>query len=863
MKRLKTLALLALMAVTAQAAGSHLITDDAYRAQMEQTFAQQMQLIGSQFYNLEGLNPTQQEREALQFLYAYSPIADVTDYSTAFYLDAVRATLDARATMPWGQQVPELLWRHFVLPLRVNNENLDSARVVLYRTLKPRIAGMTMSEAVLEVNHWCHEQVTYAPSDGRTLAPLACMVNALGRCGEESTFTVSALRAVGIPARQVYTPRWAHTDDNHAWVEAWADGQWHFLGACEPEPVLDLGWFNAPASRAMLTHTRAFGDYRGPEEVMLKTHDFTEINLTSNYAATAPATIVVLDASGKPVEGARVEFKIYNYGEFYSAVTKYTGAGGSTSLSAGQGMMLAWASHEGKWGCAPVRFGTDSRVTITLGNSLEQAAGAAVGALDTLDIVPPAEHARMPLVTPEMDARNKVRFAQEDSIRKAYEATFYPAGDDSRLGKLLVKARGNWRTIKAFADQAADKERALGLLESVSLKDLRDMPLDILLDSYNAASDQLCPRVENEMITRPYKQRLAQEFAGQAAAWRADPAQLVAWVKQNIRLNPDTRSLRIAQTPVGVLESKISDVRGRDIFTVALCRSLGIEARRDAVSAKVQYRQGADWVDVNWETERNTIAPTGTLVLDYQPTPLLDNPKYYYHFSISKVVDGRLQLLEYEEGDGEAEVASWLGTFSRGAQLDEGTYLLVSGTRMADGSVLTASRYFTITAGTTTTVPLVMRAATDGVSVIGNFNAESLVTAGGKQQSVLSLTGRGYYVLGVLGVGQEPTNHALNDIAKMAAELNQWGRPMVLLFESEDDARKFNVNEFGKLPDNVVYAIDSDGSVKRQIAAEMKLANDRQMPMFIIADTFNRVVFCSQGYTIGLGEQLVKVIQKL
>ena len=37
--------------------------------------------------------------------------------------------------------------------------------------------------------------------------------------------------------RQGYTPRWAHTDDNHAWVEAWVNGKWYFLGACEPEPV--------------------------------------------------------------------------------------------------------------------------------------------------------------------------------------------------------------------------------------------------------------------------------------------------------------------------------------------------------------------------------------------------------------------------------------------------------------------------------------------------------------------------------------------------------------------------------------------------------------------------------------------------
>ena len=105
---------------------------------------------------------------------------------------------------------------------------------------------------------------------------------------------------MGIPARQVYTPRWAHTDDNHAWVEAWADGQWHFLGACEPEPVLDLGWFNAPASRSMLMHTKVFGRYDGPEEVVLESPNYTEVNLIDNYATTARADFRVVDAAGKP-----------------------------------------------------------------------------------------------------------------------------------------------------------------------------------------------------------------------------------------------------------------------------------------------------------------------------------------------------------------------------------------------------------------------------------------------------------------------------------------------------------------------------------------------------------------------------------
>ena len=108
--------------------------------------------------------------------------------------------------------------------MRVNNEHLDTFRTTCYAELRDRVRGLSMYEAVLEVNHWCHEHVTYQPSDSRTSPPLSSMRSAIGRCGEESTYTVAALRAVGIPARQVYTPRWAHTDDNHAWVEAWVDG---------------------------------------------------------------------------------------------------------------------------------------------------------------------------------------------------------------------------------------------------------------------------------------------------------------------------------------------------------------------------------------------------------------------------------------------------------------------------------------------------------------------------------------------------------------------------------------------------------------------------------------------------------------
>ena len=869
MKRILISASLFALTLTAGAQGSF-ITDTQYRAGMESLFNQRIKTVGKKFYNTKKEKLTADEQEALKFLYAYMPLADVTDYPTSFYADNVRLSFKARNEMSWGKNVPELLFRHFVLPIRVNNEPLDASRAYFYKELKERIKNLSMHDAILEINHWCHEKVTYQPADARTSSPLQTLRTATGRCGEQSTFAVAALRAMGIPARQVYTPRWAHTDDNHAWVEAWADGKWYFLGACEPEPVLNLGWFNAPASRAMLMHTRAFGNYNGPEEVLQRTNNFTEINLTSNYAPTAEVKFVVKDTDGKPVNGAKVEFKIYNYAEFYTAVTKQTDAQGRTSLSAGMGDLLIWASKDGKYGYSKASFGKDNTVTITLNHNVLSDKSKASFEEETFNIVPPAENAKTPYVSDEMRKENNRRFAYEDSIRKAYTATFLTKEQaekiNPRAAEYLVKSRGNKKTIIDFLARHKDNEaRALGILATLSDKDLRDIPTEILEDNFTAKTNQLSPRVEDEMITIPFKNYLEKAFAGKTAdMFRKDPTALVAWINKNIRIASEYNALHIAQTPVGVMESKTTDERSRDIFFVDVARSLGIEARKDVVTGKVQYKKDGKWMDVKFESKEQATASTGKLVLTYEPTAFLDDPKYYNHFTISRIVNGSPQLMNFEEGQADmGNGTCWSNTFKNGYSFDTGTYMLTTGTRLASGSVLAATRIFNIEKGKTTTLPLDIRQDANDVSVIGQFNSESIISKDGKDVSILSQTGRGYYILAVLGVGQEPTNHALHDIEKERAAFESWGRPVVLLFESEADAKKFQKDEFGSLPSTVQYAIDKNGAIREQIAREMKLQSKTQMPMFIIADTFNRVVFSSQGYTIGLGEQMKNVFKKL
>ena len=733
-----------------------------------------------------GATPSQKDDEskALDFLYKYMPLPDSLDYPIEFWRQNVAYALKARDEMGWN--VPEREWLHFVLPPRVNNEELDNCRPVFYEMLKDRIRGLSMYDAILEVNHWCHEKVTYQPSDSRTSAALATMRSGIGRCGEESTFAVAALRAVGIPARQVYTPRWAHTDDNHAWVEAWADGKWYFLGACEPEPVLNLGWFNAPASRGMIMNTYVFGHYDGPEDVIGRDACYTIINVTSNYAPTSSLVVRTIDAQGQLCP-AYVEFKLYNYAEFYTIGRRQSS--GICSFNTGLGDLLVWASHNGNYGFAKASVGRQDTITIILDNP--------TGTWET-EIVPPAERNTQPKLTDEQIQANRLRLAKEDSIREH-------------------TPHGNQSVLNAFLTGAADKEKAELLLSLLTEKDRRDVTIDVLTDSYlyspSTDPNVFNPRVCVEPLT-PYKAYLGSVLPRLSLEeWRQ-------WVLDSIRVDQTRNPQRLCMSPASVWRERVADVRSRDIFFVAGARALGHAASYDPVYGR----------SVPALTSQRNHQTKGLFRL--MPETKTDwESSYYTHFTLSKLENGSPRLLSFPEEGVTAQ------DFAQGKQLEQGTYLLTTGTRLAKGDVLVRTRIFQLT--DSLSVPLALRHDNEQLQVIGNLNAEDIYTdRNGHRQAIISTTGRGYYVLGLVQDKHEPSNHALHDIALKQKELETIGRP-ILILNAEDNR-----------------------PIVEEIAQSLHLET-RELPLFVIADTFNRIVWVSQGYTIGMGEQLLRALKKL
>ncbi len=205
-------------------------------------------------------------------------------------------------------------------------------------------------DLVIELNLWTRQYMTFKPTSGRDMAPFDIMKRSnLGRCEEMQIFFISAARTVGIPARPAMTPLWAHTDNNHAWVEVFIDGNWSYLGAVEPAYEIDYAWFSASAARAiMIMASAAFPD---SSDIVLREDRYSSLvnstpNYDSEYIKSRSIEISTLDENRDPVPNAKIAVMVYNWGMLRPIHTSKTDDSGHLHLVTGKGSFFIAASKD-------------------------------------------------------------------------------------------------------------------------------------------------------------------------------------------------------------------------------------------------------------------------------------------------------------------------------------------------------------------------------------------------------------------------------------------------------------------------------------------------------------------------------------
>ena len=741
--------------------------------------------------------------DAVRWLYGTSPLSDWLNYDFSLFRDCGAHGVLLRQ----DPALPEDLFLHYVLALRVNEEELSNCRALFHSLLAPRLQGLPPVDAVLEVNRWCAEQVTYRSTDDRTRSALGIYRSGFGRCGEESTFAVNALRAAGIPARQIYTPRWAHCDDNHAWVEVWVEGAWHFLGACEPEAVLDRGWFTSAASRAMVIHSRRFGPAEDGEEVIGQSGAVTVLNQISRYANTKCLTVHVMDPAGRAVEGAEVCFGILNMAEVYPAAAVLTGPDGTARLTCGYGSFCVRV-RKGGTSCGQLVQPEADDITIILDQDAPP--------LDTWEdftvIAPRDRPSPLPQPTPEQKALGRAWTAEAAQVRSQRElpAPAYTPEEQAVLAALTDKDRLD-------ADPAVLEE---ALACAGGHEDCGELFWPWVV----------CPRVADEPLRTGRRFILDCFSLEQKDTFRKFPSEIWRFIREHVRFDPALEYGQLVTLPTGVLSACSGSPLSCEILFVSICRTLGVPARLSLTDGKPEYWDGCRFQAVDAPEE------SASVTLEHP-----DGWKYMEDFSVAALEDGTYRTLRLSGPSFQAR---------------PGDYRILTVNRLPNGDQF-ASRYcFRLEAGESKAVRLRKRQA-DLSRMLGSYDLEefTVYTEDGQAVPGSTLT-QHKAVLIWLEEGAEPTEHILNELLERQEAFRQL-RTVFLVRTPAALANSKLRQVLDALPEAQVY-FDSFVPNVEAVARRVYVDHEK-LPLAVVTTKPLHAVYASSGYNVGCGEMLLRI----
>ncbi|MEG0805115.1 MAG: transglutaminase-like domain-containing protein [Lachnospiraceae bacterium] len=820
-----------------------------------ENYQKRRQLFGVLGRELDGKiqECTCDEGVLLRFLYGTMPLQDAGEYDFSIFLSYVRHGLYLREEMNWCRELPEDLFVQYVLYYRINSEAITDCRTCFYEELAPLVKGKNVEEAVIAINYWCAEHATYQASDNRTCAPITVYQSGSGRCGEESTFAISALRSVGIPARQVYTPSWAHCDDNHAWVEVYMEQEWRFLGACEPEEVLNKGWFLNAASRALLIHSRAFSDFffQNREELIGRKEGVFFYNSTATYAKTALVTIRVMGLDGCPQAGAEVVLEVPNMAEYGELATLITDAKGEVQIRLGIGdihirayyneciaqcvsmvqekepIQLTLLKKEGYWE-AEKEIWTNWEVRAPLDGGVQ----------------PPKESSEQKKAN-----REKLNEAADIRTRRLLEASNVPAtGKCNDAEDLLKKAGGNVQEINQFL-AADDSPQRTQLLYSLSEKDLKDASAHILEDHLSAVQQRgnleetiyipylLCPRIEYEELS-PYRSFIQSFFSEQQKElFRNHPQEIWNYITENISYDPSQEYSTLRSIPQAVLQLKQGSLISRRILFVAICRTLGIPARIHTHMHWVQYYQQNTVVDV----EEEALGATGELVLCIEGK---NEWTYHQNYTIGRWTEHHFETIDQLE-------PNWIQG-SAGIFLNPGKYRILTAVRMPNGNQQLGSYCFQIHSGERRKVEL----------FDPKVNPEDLLVKNKllpmtfsevfceKEVQLSQVLENRMSLLIFLEEGKEPTEHVLNELLQVGDKMKDTDILILFVIQRIEALKDAKIEQvINKIPQIRVF-LDAEFSNLEPLARRMYVDPEKLPLMVLIQKEMTGIYGCS-GYNVG------------
>jgi transglutaminase-like putative cysteine protease len=800
------------------------------------------------------------EKIGMRYTYAYMPVGDIVTYDPTELYPFVRGAFQARRTIPYTAQIPEELFLAYVLFYRINNENLDEHREAFYGELLPLIQNKSMKDAAISVNYWCYEKATYIPTDIRTVAPLTMLKRAEGRCGEESVLAVAALRSIGIPARQCYVPRWAHCDDNHAWVELWADGQWYYIGACEPEAILNKGWFTAAASKSMLVAARTFSDLIEEKGAQQLTPILELVNTTFTYGECKRIEVTVTE-QGIPVQGIEVQFELVNTGELYPIYTRLTDHSGKVEFYTGLGDIYLHVHDDNRFVFYKMDVRTQEQITLELENAVTTDRFASVHR-ESFDMAPPKERVAISSgIDAKMDRIHKQLLKECEKIRASYKESFYSCEETDKGQKswYLMLARGNHQELAKFFELSQfTAEDQLQLLSTLLEKDFADLSAELLAEYLETSLQYkdnypediyknyvLAPRVANEML-RGERRWLQNYYRDQNLD---HPMKLWQYMKEHVKIVDELGCDTILCSAAGSLKNGVCGKRSFAIVYVSICRALGMAARLNPVNHEPEYYEvhGGEAFDfIPVRTEQEPVTRYNITMKNRTGR----NLNYEEHLTLAQFKQGRYETLSYPQV---IVRDSW--SFA----LEEGSYRILTSIRQINGMVSSYAYYFNVPEVTELSVE-VREDNTRNLLKQVSLSDEQVEDADHNKISLKNTYREDSTVLIFAEPGKEPTEHLLQELLGCKEELNASGTRLCIVLSAWEDQENQTLQRVCREISEVALYVCTNQNYMVKLHEEMNVGDER-LPFAIAVAPGFLGQYAFANYNIGTAHTLLSILK--
>jgi|GEM_PF-4004745 len=773
-------------------------------------------------YFFKNNNLTKKEDNYLCYIYESFLDIDHAELNLECILELIRDTNKIRDIINWGYSYDDDIYKYFVLSNRINNENNENSRLTLFNMIYPLVYDKDIEQAVLEINLFAFSKLRYVATDLRTMSPLDSLKSSIGRCGEQSTFLVALLRSVCIPARQCYTTRWAHTENNHAWVEVYIKGSWCYLGACEPERHLNAGWFSDPSKKSAIVLTRVPG-YYNKEEIIESYKKYTEINITKHYTITKNLKIKV-SKNNIPLEGILIEICIFNTGEFFPITKIITDKNGYNILNLGQSDFLLRACYkedESLYSAFKyIRLDKDQEIELQLTTQRQN--------FSFIFKPPKPSNSELKrdhyIMNKELfDSKikmyeniynfNKINFKTDYYTNKLL--SLYPELKRDKIFKFIDYAKGNSKILfEIIKDLYPIYEDTLFLLlNSLKEKDFVSLTFDLIHEFLYEAliyKDKkefaliLNPKIDYEFIKK-YKAIFNREIPN-----FLNISELINFVKDKIELIEQNSYFyyRSAMHPLATWYFKKADLISYKVFLVALARTKGFGAKINNKTMQVEFEYEDGFKE--------------------------------YHFKINEILEnkkGNLTIINNEKSKNlQLTIQKYDKTYSSMGYLKEdiekfnkeifnvGNYILTSGIR--ENEIAKGKCYFFDIKENQETIII--------IEEIEKINKKEINIKEYKKEF------KNKYIL-ILDIEKfdEPTYHIINELNNTKLKDTD-----LVIYSLLDKAK---IDTYFKDFKNIAYNLDEyDNLIK--LKEELNLNDD--YPKLLLL-SFKKVLYVSQGYKRG------------